>query len=61
MAGTPDDYVDIAVRLGLDDDWRGHIGERIREQGPLIYNDEVPIRALESFLLRVTGRGSDQP
>ncbi len=61
VAGTPDDYVDIAVRLGLDDDWRGHIGERIREQGPLIYNDEVPIRALESFLLRVTGRGSGQP
>ena len=56
VAATPDDYVDIAVRLGLDDGWRRHIGEQMRERGLLIYDDDTPIRALESFLLRVTGR-----
>lgn len=56
VAATPDDYVDIAVRLGLDDDWRRHLGEKMRERGGLIYDDDTPIRALESFLLRVTGR-----
>jgi protein O-GlcNAc transferase len=61
VAATPDDYVDIAVRLGLDDDWRRHIGERMRERRPLIYDDETPIRGLESFLLRITRRDSDRP
>lgn len=61
VAATPDDYVDIAVRLGLDDEWRSHIGEQMRERGLLIYDDETAIRALESFLLRVTGRESGQP
>jgi predicted O-linked N-acetylglucosamine transferase (SPINDLY family) len=61
VAASEDDYVDIAVRLGLDGAWRRHMGERMRERASLIYDDETPIRALESFLLSVTGRVSEQP
>jgi predicted O-linked N-acetylglucosamine transferase (SPINDLY family) len=56
VAATLEDYVEIAVRLGLDEAWRGQVRESTRERGPAIYDDETPIRALEAFLLRVTGR-----
>jgi predicted O-linked N-acetylglucosamine transferase (SPINDLY family) len=56
VAATPEDYVEIAVRLGLDEAWRRQVRERTRDRGPAIYDDETPIRALEAFLLRVTGR-----
>jgi protein O-GlcNAc transferase len=61
VAASEEDYADIAVRLGLDDEWRRHVGERTRECGPRIYGDETPIRALETFFLKVTGRQPDRP
>jgi protein O-GlcNAc transferase len=54
VAASEDDYVDIAVRLGLEDAWRERMKAQILERGPRIYDDETPIRALESFFLRVT-------
>jgi len=61
VAASQEDYVAIAVRLGLDDEWRRHIREQIRERRPRIYDDETPIRALEAFLFRVTRRQSLEP
>ncbi|HEX9770161.1 MAG TPA: hypothetical protein VGA50_13395, partial [Kiloniellales bacterium] len=61
VAASQEDYVVIAVRLGLDDEWRRHIREQIRERRPRIYDDETPIRALEAFLFRVTRRQSLEP
>jgi len=55
VAASEDDYVEIAVRLGREPDWRERVRARMRERCDRIYDDETPIRALESFFLRVTG------
>lgn len=58
VAASEDGYVEIAVRLGRDDDWRAAVAARMRERRSRIYDDETPIRALEAFFLRATGRGA---
>jgi protein O-GlcNAc transferase len=55
VAASEDDYVEIAVRLGRESDWRDHVRAHMRERSDRIYGDETPIRALEAFFLRVTG------
>lgn len=60
VAASEDDYVEIAARLGQEPDWRDHVRARMRECAPRIYDDETPIRALESFFLKVTGREGDR-
>jgi predicted O-linked N-acetylglucosamine transferase (SPINDLY family) len=61
VADSQDDYVEIAVRLGRDDDWRRHVREQIRARRHRIYDDETPIRHLECFLQRITGRETVEP
>ncbi len=56
LAGSLDRYVEIAVRLGRDAAWRAAVTEKTRARSAVIYDDETPIRDLEAFLLRVTGR-----
>jgi predicted O-linked N-acetylglucosamine transferase (SPINDLY family) len=51
VAATPDDYVALAVRLATDPAWRNEIAEQIRLQRQRAYNDPLPIRALEQFLI----------
>ncbi len=55
VAASEDDYIEIAVRLGREPDWRDAVRARMGERCDRIYDDETPIRALESFFLRVTG------
>ena len=59
VAGSADDYVGIAVRLGRDEDWRRAVVRNLREKSGAIYDDETPIRALEDFLLRVARSPGD--
>ncbi|MCZ6862607.1 MAG: tetratricopeptide repeat protein [Alphaproteobacteria bacterium] len=61
VAASADDYIEIAAKLGLDENWRTHVREQMRARAARIYDDEAPIRGLESFFLRVTGRELDQP
>jgi predicted O-linked N-acetylglucosamine transferase (SPINDLY family) len=42
-------YVDLAVRLGVDVEWRNSIVARMRERFPDLYGDRRPVRALEAF------------
>jgi predicted O-linked N-acetylglucosamine transferase (SPINDLY family) len=60
IAGSADDTVEIAVRLGRDPAWRARLAAEVRERSRLAFDDETPIRALEAFLDRVT-RGADMP
>lgn len=46
-------YVDLAVRLGVDVEWRKSIVSRMRERFPDLYGDRRPVRALEAFYDRV--------
>jgi protein O-GlcNAc transferase len=52
VAGSSDDYVEIAVRLGLDGAWRHAISERIASSKQRCYKDRECITALEGFLER---------
>jgi predicted O-linked N-acetylglucosamine transferase (SPINDLY family) len=57
IAGTIDDFIAAAVRLGRDVPWRNQIKERIAANKHRIYRDRATIGALEEFLDRaVRGR-----
>ncbi len=43
------EYVEIAVRLGLDADWRQEIVRKIYERHSQLYDDRTCVTALESF------------
>jgi protein O-GlcNAc transferase len=50
IAETLDDYIDLAVKLGKNSDWRKRISEKIATKKHLVYRDEKCITALEDFL-----------
>jgi protein O-GlcNAc transferase len=50
IAANPDEYVEIAVRLGQDTEWRRHISEKISASKHLLYNDRESISAFEDFI-----------
>lgn len=47
------EYVDIAVRLGVDTNWRQEIVQKIYERHHLLYDDKTCVTALEDFYQRV--------
>ena len=60
VAKTDEEYVELAVKLGKDADYRNHIRERIEASRGVLFNDEIPVRALEEFLMQVTRRAEEQ-
>jgi protein O-GlcNAc transferase len=46
-------YVELAVRLGVDGEWRKSIVARMKEQSPRVYGDRTCVRALEGFYERI--------
>ena len=58
IATTPDEYVEIAVRLGTDPAYRRNIVRMLEDRRGILFNDSVPIRAFEDFLSR-TMEGAD--
>jgi protein O-GlcNAc transferase len=53
IASTLPEYIELAVRLGLDPEWRKQISEKIAANKHLVYRDKTCITALEDFLERV--------
>ena len=51
IAGNRTAYVDIAVRLASDRDYRDHIAARMRLAAPRVYADRGAVAALEKTLL----------
>jgi predicted O-linked N-acetylglucosamine transferase (SPINDLY family) len=52
VAGTIDDYVALAIRMGRDRDWRAALKQRIASDKHRLYRDRACIAALEDFLER---------
>ncbi len=50
IARSLDEYVEIAVRLGNDNDWRHRISKRMGRNKHKVYGDMKCIEGLESFL-----------
>jgi len=61
VAADTDAYVDLAVRLASDADYRADIRGRIAAQRHLLFGDVETVRALEDFLLRAAAQGSFIP
>ena len=55
IASDKDDYVDIAVKLGLDEAHRRAIAEQVRLRSDRLFDDATPIRALEGHIRRWAG------
>jgi predicted O-linked N-acetylglucosamine transferase (SPINDLY family) len=51
IAQTRENYVEIAVRLGQDQDYRHLLSQTINEQKYRLYGDRKPVQALADFLL----------
>lgn len=51
IASSVDEYIEIAVRLGKDVEWRKQISEKIALNKHRLYNDMKCIEALEDFLV----------
>jgi len=53
VASSDDQFAEIAVRLGVDREWRQSIVNRIAEGSPRLYSEARPVRALEDFYRHV--------
>jgi len=53
IAANEAEYIEIAVRLALDQTWRGKIVERIKETHHRLFEDEACVAGLEAFYKQV--------
>jgi protein O-GlcNAc transferase len=53
VAQNEAEYIEIAVRLGLDRQWRREISQRMSERHDCLYEDKICVGALEEFYERV--------
>jgi protein O-GlcNAc transferase len=49
IAHDKDEYVEIAVRLGADREWRSDVLNRMKANHARLYSDSKCVRALEDF------------
>jgi predicted O-linked N-acetylglucosamine transferase (SPINDLY family) len=49
IAQNEAEYIDIAVRLGKDSQWRKAIKEKIQQRNNLLFGDSQPLKKLEEF------------
>ncbi len=57
IAKDADEYIKIAVRLGLDRNWRESIVEKIKHRHSYLYEDRTCVAALEYFYQSVVREG----
>lgn len=53
IAQTPDDYLKIAIRLGLEPNWRLEIKQFIQQNQDQLYEDHACLQTLEKFYHQV--------
>ncbi|MEO1428204.1 MAG: tetratricopeptide repeat protein [Cyanobacteria bacterium J06633_8] len=56
IASSKEEYVQIAIRMGKDAEYRQHISQLVAQNKHKLYNDPKPIRALEEFLFDIVGK-----
>jgi protein O-GlcNAc transferase len=57
IASTEEEYVNLAVKLAKNAEYRQVIRQRIEISRPVLFGDVAPVRALEDFLLKAIKRG----
>jgi protein O-GlcNAc transferase len=58
VAGSPEEYVKISLRLGTDTGFRDTVRAKILAANGVLFENSQGIRELEKFLLQVVGRVS---
>ena len=58
VAKTEVAYINLAVKLASDAEFRESVQTRMAEARAILYNDIEPVRALEAFLERVAEKVS---
>lgn len=53
IAQNKDEYIQIAVHLGRDADYRKYIAQQLAHNQHKLYRDLTPVRALEDFLFQI--------
>lgn len=53
IARNEAEYIEIAVKLGLDPVWRRHIAERMNENHDRLYDDKVCVASVEAFYKQI--------
>jgi predicted O-linked N-acetylglucosamine transferase (SPINDLY family) len=53
VAADVEEYIDKAVRLGTDAEYRAHISAKIQEANTVLYENLAGVRAFEAFVLSV--------
>jgi predicted O-linked N-acetylglucosamine transferase (SPINDLY family) len=61
IAETPDEYVELAVKLGTDRDQRRLVSEEIAKRKQAAYRDRKCISGLEDALARIVREQADSP
>jgi predicted O-linked N-acetylglucosamine transferase (SPINDLY family) len=56
IAQSEQEYIDIAVRLGIDTQWRKSIAEKIRTNQDRVFGDKTSVAALEQFFQQVVAQ-----
>ncbi|BAY07963.1 tetratricopeptide repeat protein [Calothrix sp. NIES-2098] len=56
IATNKEEYVNIAVRLGQDAEYRQHISQQVAQNKHKLYDDVKLMRALEDFLFQVVNK-----
>ncbi|MBD1925183.1 tetratricopeptide repeat protein [Trichocoleus sp. FACHB-90] len=60
IAQTEAEYIDIAVKLGLDPVWRRDVAEKIKARHDYLYDDKTCVAGLEDFYKQVVQKGLSQ-
>ncbi|HLO51679.1 MAG TPA: tetratricopeptide repeat protein [Kamptonema sp.] len=53
IAQNEDEYIDIAVKLGLNSEWRNEISEKMSQRQDYLFDDRVCVAGLEDFYQEV--------
>ncbi|WP_315792062.1 tetratricopeptide repeat protein [Fischerella sp. JS2] len=61
IAKNEDEYIEIAVKLGIETEWRMSIVEQMVARHSYLYNDKTCVEALENFYRRVVQEGLKVP
>ena len=51
IANSDNKYIELAVRLAKDKEYRNSLSKEITKRRDILYNDIEPVHAFESFLM----------
>ena len=53
VVSSPSEYIDLAVKLGTDADFRAAVSAKIQAGSDVLFENPAGVRELEEFLCRV--------